>query len=358
MSRPSVVFHVDLVQDVAVLRPLMRLARQEGDLDLALLVTKRFAGLDATGLWAGELDRLCAELGVVRETYGSEVEALARLADRRGLVIAGSESSVSNHVLTHRLMRVLPPCLLGVTLQHGLECVGFLHNERHDATAGLDVRFGADVVVGWFAPERLAALPACERSKLFVAGPTALIDGRPSPRPDVIPPRRGIVCENLHSVRFATDGLKRRFIDVFRGFAGAMAAIGTQTVLRPHPAGRFTERNAVDLPGNVARSTGPLYDEDLTAYGFAISAPSSVLLDFVLARVPVAVWIEGGEVDASNFAGLPTVSSLDDWTAFAQAALARPAELLAGQEAWLSGLAMPADVRTRYVELLALSRSV
>ncbi len=357
-ARPLIAFHVDLVQDVAVLRPLLRLARTMDHADLLLMVGRRFADLDQTGLWRAEVEEIAGGLGIPAHVHRSEREAIERLAGRRGLLIAGSESSLSNHMPTHRLMTTLPPQITAVTLQHGVECIGFLHNERHDATAGRDVRFAAEVLAGWFAADRLTAMPARERGKLVVTGPPMLID----PRPDVAAPRdparraEGIVCENLHSVRFSGAGLRRGFLDVFTDFAARMAQAGHRIHLRPHPAGRFTERNAVTLPKGVTPSRAPIYKEDIARFDYGLSAPSSVLLDFVVAGVPAAVWVdEEGAVDARNFAGLPTVSDADDWAAFAHAAVERRADLIAAQEAWLAGLGIPADVPARYRALLAMA---
>lgn len=355
MSRPLVAFNLALVQDVAVLRPLVLLARQSAVFDIEIMVAGVFAGNDQGGRWQREVALLCAEIGITPFVYGSILEAFQHLQGRRGLLVAGSESTAAAHAATHDLFRSVPTSIRTVTLQHGFECVGFLHNARHDVNPGLDLRFAAEIVVGWFAAERLPSLPASQRDKLYVAGPPMLID----------PVRKsaagasgygGVVCENLHSVRFGSPGAKAGFLETFRAFAGRMHGLGAETSLRPHPAGRFTERWGFEPPAGVVLSEEPMYRLDTDRYAFAISAPSTVLFDFLLADVPVAVWRDPeDEIDHSNFVGLPTVGSADDWWRFAMASQLERARLLAVQRSFLMDLRIPPDVRGRYGALLALA---
>ncbi|KMO35542.1 hypothetical protein VQ03_21590, partial [Methylobacterium tarhaniae] len=172
----SIVFHVHLVQDIATLQPLMKLARSLPGSRCEILVSAEFAKLDATGRWTDELGRLCADLDVPKTTYASEYEAFRHLQDKRGLIVAGSESTLPNHAVTHRLFASAPSSFTTITLQHGFECVGFLHNVAHDASAGRAVGFAADIIVGWFAPARLSSVMASERAKLYVAGPPSMIE--------------------------------------------------------------------------------------------------------------------------------------------------------------------------------------
>ncbi|KQM65584.1 hypothetical protein ASE75_04825 [Sphingomonas sp. Leaf17] len=102
-----------------------------------------------------------------------------------------------------------------------------------------------------------------------------------------------------------------------------------------------------------------MYDVDLTSYAFGISAPSSVLIDMLLARIPTAVWSDpDGLIDASNYAGLRTVGKLQDWTEFAADVKAQPDVIVKRQDQFLAGLDMvtdPEEVRARFVRLLTNS---
>lgn len=354
MNRPFIAFHFGLVQDVAVLRPLIRLAARNSSAELHLLVSKGFAALDDDGRWASEIDQIASEIGVESFAYESAFDVLSRFGRRSGMIIAGSESDARAHREAHELFRAVPGRFRTVTLQHGLECVGFLHNARHDATSGRDVRFAADIAVAWFDPRRLRSVSTAELSKIYVAGPPILID----------PPKRatadgsgrpGLICENLHSVRFVNGRMREVFLDTFAEFAGRLKLLGEKLVLRPHPAGRFTERKGVPLPDNVEVSREPLYRMELSDFSYIISAPSTILMDFALAGVPAATWAGAdGAVDASNFAGLPQVATVEDWWRFHWAAQWERDTLVEQQDRYIESLAMPAKVADRYRQLLAL----
>lgn len=348
-----VIFHFALVQDVAVLRPLVQLAQKHGRSPIALVVSESFKALDEDGLWLSELEALAAEVGVPVQFYADAFDFLQIAGSGRVLVIAGSESSAKAHAVTHELFRSLPGRIITVTLQHGYECVGFLHNRSHDDRVGKLVDFAADLVVSWAPWRDSPAVPPDAGNRLFVAGPTMFIDhvDPDPPRSDAV----GLVCENLHSVRFPTGEVRSQFLDTFGDFAARLASVGQSLALRPHPAGRYTRRKNVQLPSNVEVYSEPIYKLDLSRFAYMISAPSTILLDFVKAGVPVAVWTDdSGEIDASHYPGLPRVCNIEDWWRFHLAATSRREELVEAQSAFLDGLHFPGDVRERYLELLSL----
>lgn len=355
MKNSLLAFHVDLIQDVGVLRPLVRLAaRALPERERLLLVSSQFAERDKDGTWSGELTALGTETGTRIVTYASELDAYRLLSARRGMVIAGSESSVPNHAATHALFRALPPEFRTVALQHGFECIGFLHNAAHEAAVGPDIRFAADVIAGWFAPQRLTAIPSADRSKLVVTGPPMLIEqrvvsadaGREAALQGV-----GIVCENLHSVRFDAD-TRASFSVVLDQFAQRARQVDERFHLRPHPAGRFTTKSKASTPGDHVLDTLPLHRSGIDRAAYGISAPSTILFDFVLADVPVGLWTDAG-VDSRNFAGLTEVRTVDDWWRFAQRARRDRDMLLTSQRRFVERLDMPHDVAARYCRLMA-----
>jgi hypothetical protein len=130
--------------------------------------------------------------------------------------------------------------------------------------------------------------------------------------------------------------------------------VGQRLALRPHPAGRFTTRSGKAVPSNVDVQDSPIYELDLRAFEYAISAPSTVLFDFALAGVPVATWVDtDGAIDARNFAGLAQVATVDDWWRFSWASRWQRQALLDRQAAFIDGLGIPKDVPGRYQQLLA-----
>ncbi|WP_018391493.1 glycosyltransferase [Ancylobacter sp. FA202] len=343
METPEAVFVLNLLQDVNILRPLVFLARRL-DLTPRLLVSGGFQTRDRSGSWQAELDEIAAVCDARLQSFGNVAEAIDALRGR-GIVFAGSESNLGGHVTAHEVMRAAPRAYITATLQHGFECVGFLHSREHRRAHGDEVTFAADVVCGWSAAERLTALAPSQRGKLLVTGPSALL--QPPERGPAS--GRGIVCENLHSVRFSGSQMREDFVTVFTAFCAAQAAEKASVVLRPHPGGQYTLRQNVPLPPNVVLNNNPIYKVDLSKYAYGISAPSSVLIDMLLSGIPTAVWSDrGGGVDMDHYAGLTRVATLDEWLAFARAATADPAPFLEKQERFLAGSGLQRDPLTTY----------
>jgi len=339
MQTGEAVFVFNLLQDVNILRPLVYLARHLG-LSPRLLVMGAFDGRDTSGMWRKEIEGIAQETGASTRRLGHASEAVEVLRGG-GIVFAGSESSLAAHRPSHDVLRCAPHSYVTATLQHGFECVGFLQSRDHDRVHGREVTFAADVLCGWSVPERLTAMADSQRDKLLVTGPTSLLQ-----RP-VLGPKsgRGIVCENLHSVRFSAAGdFKADFVEVFGEFCADQSKRGRAVVLRPHPGGQYVLKHNVPLPTNVVLNNNPIYKVDLSKYTYGISAPSSIIIDMLLADIPTAVWSdkEGG-VDAGNYEGLTRVSSADDWIAFAREAEADPAPFVESQRAFLARRQLQCD---------------
>jgi hypothetical protein len=287
------------------------------------------------------------------------MDAWRHLQGKGGLLFAGSESNLAAHAATHRLFRAAPPSFITVALQHGFECVGLLQSRDHDLAHGREVAFAADVVCVWCDDARLTSLAPSQRSKLLVTGPSALLQTRPRAKSRG---SRGLVCENLHSVRFnVAHDSKPDFLADFSEFCSVLLKENREVVLRPHPGGQWMEKSRIDLPKNVTVNNNPIYKVDLSRYAYGVSAPSSILIDMVLADIPTAVWRgSAGVIDAGNYRGLTQISSLSDWLDFSREATAHPGRFLDGQKTFLEQQKMPldpADVYRRYAALfLAAAR--
>ena len=118
-------------------------------------------------------------------------------------------------------------------------------------------------------------------------------------------------------------------------------------------------RNGVAPPPNVIIDSRPLYQVDLSAFGYGISPPSSILVDMLLAGLPAAVWIDAdAAMDVSNYDGLVFVSGAEEWLAFRRDARVRREMILHRQKRFLDSLEMPTDrqeVRRRFHNLLSLA---
>lgn len=358
-SRAHAIFVINLLQDVNVLRPLAFMAARDFGFSTEFLVIDLFSKRDVAGTWRRELDEMATAVGAPILPYDNEMDAWSHLRGKRGLLFAGSESDLTAHAATHRLFRAAPPSFISVALQHGFECVGLLQSRDHDLAHGREVAFAADVVCVWCDAARLTSLAPSQRAKLHVTGPSALLQTRPRAKSRG---SRGLVCENLHSVRFnVAHDLKPDFLAVFSEFCGVLAKENREVVLRPHPGGQWVEKNRIDLPKNVTVNNNPIYKVDLSRYAYGVSAPSSILIDMVLAGIPTAVWRGStGVIDADNYRGLTQISTLSDWLDFSREATAHPDRFLDAQQTFLEEQKMPlepADVYRRYAALfLAAAR--
>jgi len=359
MNSCLAVFLVNLLQDVSVLRPLVFMAATDFLHKVVILVTPLFRNRDASGMWQQELEQIAAESGAMLVYYSDDLEVHALLAGKRGVIVAGSESSLSAHKPVHEMFRATSPDFLRVTLQHGFECVGFRQSRDQDLAHGKSITFNADVICGWCAPELLNSVAASQRPKLQITGPTSVLQ-RVFDDAGQQPAGMGLVCENMHSPRLNVAGnFKIDFLDMFSDFCEELGKLGQQVCLRPHPGGQYTLKNNVKIADNVVVNNKPIYKVDLSRYDYGISAPSSILIDMVLAGIPTAVWQDPGSVmDLGNYEGLTRISTLHDWLTFTRSAVANPQQFRDSQQRYLARQQMVTDplvVHARYAALLAIT---
>lgn len=361
MSQRHIIFLVNLLQDVNILRPLILMAGREVSCSTHLLVTEAFRKRDKTGIWQRELGEIVTEAGASISFYEHEFDALRLLSGKGGVMFAASESHLGAHKQVHDVFRLAPSSFVRVTLQHGFECVGFLQSKDQNMAHGKSITFAADIICGWCDPARLTSVVPSQRHKLYVTGPTAIIQSGPKGGAKA-PLGMGLVCENMHSPRLNVAGdFKSDFLSMFGGFCEALQKRGEKVTLRPHPGGQYVIKNKVELAPNVELNNSPIYKVDLSRYAYGISAPSSILIDMVLAGIPTAVWQdETGVMDLGNYEGLTRISKLDEWLEFSREATLNPRCFLERQREFLEKqkiLTQPEVVSERYANLLRLSPS-
>jgi hypothetical protein len=342
---------------VTVLRPLAFMAARQFGFETLLLVSARFAARDATGIWRNELSQISAESGARIEVFSDDWDARRHFSGQ-GLLFSASESHLPQHATTHNIFRHAPAGFLKVTVQHGFECVGFRHSADHVRAHGPTASFGADIICSWSGADHLPSLAPSQRAKLLVTGPTSVLQTHAGSfeRARGTP---GLVCENLHSVRFKGAGdIKREFVDTFAKFARATALRNRRITLRAHPGGQYALRNKLALQRNVTIENAPIYRLDLRRFAYGISAPSSVLIDMLLADIPTAVWRDRqGQMDTSSYDGLPTVSSAREWLQFVRMANENRESLVARQQEFLRDTGMPLEPREVFCRFAELFRA-
>ncbi|BEV01870.1 glycosyltransferase [Novosphingobium olei] len=339
---PVAAFLFDLIQDVSVLRPIIRTLALRGDLEFVFLMSRQFEGRDKQWIWRAEIDELARDFDARLVRFETPLGAVQDLYGRRGILFSASESNLTAHAVNHHVFLSAPPSFVRVTVQHGYECVGFNQNREQTLAHGTAVRFAADILCGWVPRERLRHLCPSERDKYVELGPPMVLNRLFDQRDVRVPRDTGLVCENLHSVRMRTVGeFQSTYLATLLEFSGEQIKSKRKVAVRPHPGGQFLLKNRVELPQNVVLANKPMYKTDLGGFIFGISAPSSVLIDMVLAGIPTAVWSDRGSlIDTTSYAGLAKVTTTEDWTAFADEAAADPEPFLARQRIFLrrSGL--------------------
>ncbi|WP_289036183.1 hypothetical protein [uncultured Roseibium sp.] len=350
MSDRQAVFLINLLQDVNILRPLVFMAARDIGLATRILVTPQFHRRDRSGVWGQEIAEMSLATGTEVIFLKDSQQAIDLVQAQSGVLVAASESNLAAHKPIHDVFIQAPSTFLKVTVQHGYESVGLMQSREHDRAHGKKVEFAADVVCVWTAPFRLRSLMMSQHEKLYVTGPSAVLQMDRSNHNELEGLDRGLVCENLHSVRLNVSGdIKEDFLEVFHEFCFHQSLHSLGVTLRPHPGGQYVVKNQISLPENVTLNNNPIYKVDLRRYAYGISAPSSIIIDMILAGIPTAVWSDKGSVmDADNYDGLTRISTVSDWIEFAQEAKENPLSFLELQERFLQKLLMPTDPRHVY----------
>lgn len=352
-------FLIELNQDVSVCRPVASYFRSMGHVQIDFFVTTRFRKRDATGVWYTEIQEIAQQLDANVIEVDSVLDVVRSLVGRAGVLVSASESELDAHAFNHKVFLAAPSSFLRVTLQHGLECLGFNHNAAHNRAYGHQVSMACDIAASWFPLEKLHSVKPDQKAKIMLVGPQLGLSHPPvfsrhRPWRSGPPDMHGLICENLHSVRFGA-GARLQFVDVLTAFAEDLRIRGGTAELRPHPGGRYSEKNVITLPSNIRVNRLPLYKQTLEKFTFGISAPSSVLLDMVWAGIPTAVWTNGDEdIDIGIYEGLTVVSSIAEWLAFAEAATADPTPFLEQQRRYVASLQIPDDIPNLYNDLYNL----
>lgn len=321
MKMNTAVFVINLIQDINILRPVILLAAKKIRWPVIILVTENFNRKDKEKLWLGELKEIYKLTGSSIYFYSSKLTALSILRKRQGLVFSASESSLRAHSNVYSLFEILPYNFIKITIQHGYECPGLLNSKEHDSIHGHDIHFNADLLCTWQPLEELKTLHVDYHSRVFHTGSTFLLNNHYSLK-TLSKNQSGLICENLHSPRVsANSGYSEEFISLFNNICESFSC-KHRLLLRPHPSGTFTKNNSSKFSGKYELLTSPIYKLDLSSLLYAVSPPSSIIIELISANVPVAILADKkNNMDLNNYRGLPIVKTFNDVTRFITSAI-------------------------------------
>ncbi len=324
-SHPAqILIYIDLPQDLDMLLPLARRLQKSLDHHLTVAVSDK-ARNDSP-----RIETLLRATGIVPKVV-SHQGLMAGLRPQFGnirAVITASESTTGAHRGAYTLtQQAIADGLLTYTMQHGYENVGLNYfDEKHPVG---ETMFTSDTFFTWGPVEHLPAeTPAETRAKCVAVGCPKFVDapGLMAQVPGRNPgDRLVVVFENLHWKRYS-DSYRQRFVDDLE--AAALAHPDTTFLVKPHHIGLwFTEGyggEALSASNLVVADpklpewevfTAPALIEIADA---VITTPSTVAIDAVRARCPVAV--VAYDLDLPNFEPLPLLHSQNDWQAIAEKA--------------------------------------
>ena len=350
-ARPTLMVLIDIHQDLDVLLPVLTALKARGEVKLRLVLSEYLLA-DSPRIAAALAARGLDFTTHPREAIRSGAEP--SLAGIDG-ALSGADTNTRAHKAGHTLLgRAKAQGLPTFTLQHGLENIGLTYK---DHLHGEEIRFAADRVFIWGAPEGLAPwVPEETRAKVVPLGspkaappPAAALDLHQGHWPRVIG-----VFENLHWHRFSELYLERVLADLE---AAAEGRPDTLFLIKPHHAGRWLSRNPHRLK---ARSNLVVIDPTDAAWephtapaliasvDAVLTTPSTVALDAARTGRPVAVL--GYDLELPLYEPLPIVRGTADLDAFLQM---RSEETLLRNEAFLKRTVLPGRADHRVAAAIA-----
>src|SRR5437763_751728 len=91
MKRKFVVFALNLLQDVNIVRPLVYMAARDVDAEVIFLVSGKFLDRDYQRTWQREISQMCEDVFGEIYIFDTPMDAYAILQHKAGILIAASE---------------------------------------------------------------------------------------------------------------------------------------------------------------------------------------------------------------------------------------------------------------------------
>ncbi len=297
--RPKIVLcHIDLIQDLDILLPVLLAARDDKRLRFKVTVARWLTTASPRVAKALALHGIAFRYVSRNEVTAGRRPSLRDVA----AVLTASESDQPTHTAGHALARRANA--LGIatfTLQHGLDSLGG------------DVRFASTHILGWHRPGYAPGGISEETlKKVLSVGRPMLEPPHPGPCHDVG------VFENLHAEAYS-EAERTAFIETLEAVLPLRPEV--TFYVRPHPAGRWFDssrdrfvrhRNAIFEPEALAKATVTPGYHEVAKCRRVITTPSTIALDAAMTGRPAALAMRG----TGLYAGLPLLTDLRSWLDF------------------------------------------
>lgn len=313
----TVLIFLDLIQDLDLVVPILKRAKERSNLAFKVCVTDWLIGQSPrveNNLQLLEADYFVVSQHKVRagiEPNLNGIQALLTVSE----TTAGPHKSA--HVLTQRANQA---GLCTYTLQHGFENIGLTYfDEIHTPDS---IRFASQKILIWGDLNSLSLDILPETKQRCV--PVGCLKENPQISQIAFPKNREYlvaVFENLHWHRY-NDNYKNQFLEHLEKTAAYFS--NTTFLVKPHHAGKWlTERYQGNIPQAdnfiIADPKEPKW-ETYTAPALinyadgVITTPSTVALDAAVVNCPVSV--VGYDLDLKIYAPLPILNQWEDWINF------------------------------------------
>jgi hypothetical protein len=359
----KILLFINLPQDLDMLLPLAVRLQKSADYKIEVAVS------DKAWNQSPRIGNLLLAAGIQPSVLNHKAVVAGlqpRLKGIRALITA-SESTANAHkgpyTLTQRANR------LGIatyTMQHGFENVGLTYFDAEYPVGA--ILFASQTFFTWIPVDQLPAeTPEQTRQKCVAVGCPKFVDapylatGR---APLKIPGHHAenrlvVVFENLHWSRYSDDYRQRFLKDLAQT---ALACPEVTFLIKPHHTGLWlTQRYQGEVPAApnlvMADPKAPAW-EAFTAPALiemadaVITTPSTVAIDAVRARCPVAV--VAYDLHLPNFEPLPLLHNGADWKQLCTEAHRHHPALLKPLEAFAQERLVPGDAVQKMVNRLAL----
>lgn len=315
MRRRKILVHIDLIQDIDILLPVILAINRDARL-MAIITVSRWLE-KASPRTLERLGRHGLTFRTVRRSRIIEGQAPGLIGI--AALLTASDSSAEAHRACHVLaLRAKALGIPTLTLQHGID--GISQAEEAALRNPDQSLWASDYFLAWAPPESLpSSLPDAIRKTIVCVGrPFSGLeadDNDPVPRFDIG------VFENLHWDRYS-DHDRADFLKSLLNMARDCPQ--SSIFVRSHPAGAWLDQYAPALAGftNIIMMTAETSRRDPapTAFWIArcqrvITTPSTIALDAAQLGRPVVLALPGCPL----YDTIPVLESQEDWCTFARA---------------------------------------